>query len=92
MMFYPTNNMDIIIKKNLDKRMGNIAKFYGWLEVNENTPIEVKLMVFENCVFLAILYGCEAWGNIKCIEKRLLTMEMKVYREAGDSKVQARAP
>jgi hypothetical protein len=80
MMFYPTNDMDFIIQKNIDNRIGNIAKFYGWLEVNENTPIEVKLMVFDNCVFSAILYGSEAWGDIKCIEKQLAKMELKALK------------
>ena len=80
MMFYPTNDMDTIIQKNIDKRMGNIAKFYGWLEVNENTPIEVKLMVFDTCMWLAILYGCETWGDIKCIENRLSKIESKALK------------
>ena len=32
--------------------MHNIHKFYGWLEVNINTPIEVKLLVLYSGVFL----------------------------------------
>ena len=57
MLFYPTSNTDTIMLKNLNKRMGNISKFYGWLEVNDNTPIEIKLLVLDNCMLCAILHG-----------------------------------
>ena len=80
MMFYPTKDVDIIITKNFNKRMGNISKFYGWLEVNENTPIENKLMVLDNCVFYSILHGVEMWGDISCIAKKLQSTEMKAVK------------
>ena len=57
-----------------------MSKFYGWLEVNENTPIEVKLVVLDNCVFTAILYGVETWGDISCIEKELINIETKALK------------
>ena len=66
MFFFPTNDITKIITMNMKKRKGSIAKFYAWLHINENTPIEVKLMVLDNCMFNAILYGVETWGNISC--------------------------
>ena len=57
-----------------------MSKFYGWLEVNENTPIEVKLVVLDNCVFTAILYGVETWGDISCIEKEMINIETKALK------------
>ena len=40
MSFLPTNDFDKILLYNINKIMFHIAKYYGWLEVNENTPIE----------------------------------------------------
>ena len=56
MEFFPTNDINRIILRNLDKRATYISKFYSWLQINENTPIEVKLMVSDNYVFGAIFY------------------------------------
>ena len=64
MIFFPTNDTNKIILRNFNKRMVHVAKFYAWLDVNVNTPLEVKLMVLDNCVFSAILYGVECWGDI----------------------------
>ena len=77
MLFYPTDNINDIILRNWNKRIGNISKFYAWLEINNNTPIEVKLLLLDNCMFSSILYGIETWGNISCIEKKLIDVEMK---------------
>jgi len=46
---------------------GNICKFYAWLELNDSTPIEVKLLVLDNCFFNSVLYGIEAWGDVECV-------------------------
>ena len=80
MSFFPTNSIEEIVKFNVNKRMWHVAKFYGWLEVNENTPIESKLHVLDQCVFGAYLYASECWGNISYIEKKLLTTEMLLLK------------
>ena len=56
MLFYPTDNINDIILRNWNKRIGNISKFYAWLEINNNTPIELKLLVLDNCMFSLILW------------------------------------
>ena len=60
MYFYPTDNINDTILKNINKRMAHVAKFYAWLEVNEHTPVGIKLLVLDSCVFGALLYGVEA--------------------------------
>ena len=67
MNFIPTNDMKKIIDKNLNMEMFNVAKFYGWLENNDVTPIEIKLRVLDNCMFSALLYGSETWGDFSCV-------------------------
>ena len=44
MAFLPTNNLRKIITFNIDNRMKHV-KVYAWLEVNENIPVETKLLV-----------------------------------------------
>ena len=56
------------------------CKFYSWLEVNEETPIETKLLVLDNCIFSSILYAVETWGDIICIEKKLRKIEQKALK------------
>ena len=80
MLFFPTKNINEILKRNLNKRMGNISKFYAWLDVNTDTPVEVKLMVLYNCMFSAILYGVETWGDISYIEDLLLSIELTALK------------
>ena len=80
MLFLATNLLSIILKYNISKRMMHIAKYYAWLDINENTPIETKLNVFDSCCMQALLYGCEAWGDISCIEEKLVATEMKVLK------------
>ena len=77
-LFFPTDIITDIIAKNLNKRVGNISKFYAWL--NSNTPIDVKLIVLDNCLFSSISYGVETWGEVSCIEKKLLDIEMKALK------------
>ena len=60
--------------------MHNIHKFYGWLEVNTNTPIEVKLLVLYSGVFSALLYGVETWEDIELIKKEILSIEIKALK------------
>ena len=60
--------------------MKHIAKYYAWLDINENTPIETKLLVLDNCCFNALLYACEVWGDISYIESRLSMLETKLLK------------
>ena len=57
---YHTNILHDIILYNINKRMFNVAKFKAWLDVNEDTPFSIKLLVLDNCVLAAILHGCRA--------------------------------
>ena len=79
-LFFPTDSITDIIANNLNKIVGNISKFYAWLEINCNTHIDVKLIVLDNCLFSSILYGVETWGHVSCIEKKLLDIEMKALK------------
>ena len=40
---------------NLNERISNLCKLYSWVEVNEETPIEMKLLVPNNCIFNSML-------------------------------------
>ena len=60
--------------------MGSITKFYTWLDNNKNTPIEITLMILDNCMFSTILYGVETWGDITCVEDKLSKIEMKALK------------
>ena len=78
--FLPTINIDMIISFNVDDRKHNWVKFYGWLDDNAETPIEIKLLVLDNCLFCSILYGFEVFGNIECVEKELRVAEQKALK------------
>ena len=80
MLFFPTDDTNFIIEKNIKKRMVHVAKFYAWLEINETTPIDVKLLVWDCCVLCAILYACECWGDLSFLEKYLVDMETKALK------------
>lgn len=60
--------------------MAHVAKFYAWLEVNEHTPVGIKLLVLDSCVFGALLYGVEAWGDVSHIEDKLRKIELKALK------------
>ena len=77
-----TNKLREIIEFNVNKRMFNVAKYKSWLEVNKNTPFGIKLLVLDNCALAAILYGCEAWGDVSFILKRLETIELDLLKSA----------
>ena len=78
--FLPTIDVDRIITFNIDDRFHNWVRFYEWLEVNEETPVEIKVLVLDNCLFNSILYAAEVFGNVKCIEKKLRLAEQKALR------------
>ena len=59
MKFFPTDNCEEIIKFNIKDRAGRLCKFYAWLEDNDDTPIEIKLLVLDTCLFNSLLYGVE---------------------------------
>ena len=78
--FLPTNDVEKIIIFNIDDRFSQWCKFYAWLEVNDETPIEVKLLVLDACLFTCILYAVEVFGDISCVEKKLRLAEQKALR------------
>ena len=47
MLFICSNDITEISIANLKHRAFNIKKFYDWIEINENTPIKVKLQVLD---------------------------------------------
>ena len=61
--------------------MKHIAKYYAWLDISENPPIETKLLVLDNCCFNALLYACEVCvGDVSYIGSRLSTLETKLLK------------
>ena len=72
MFMYPTNDITDIVQRNFNKRMVNFAKFHAWLSVNELTPIDNKLKVYDSCVLGAVLHGSEYWGDVSYIESKLM--------------------
>lgn len=44
-----------IITKNINLRSKCISKFYSWLELNGNTPNEIRLLILDT--FGCLLYG-----------------------------------
>ena len=78
--FIPCSTMKTILIRNINDRMHNVHKFYGWLEANKNTPIEVKLLVLDSGVFAALLYGAEAWGDISAVKNKLQYIELKALK------------
>ena len=55
-------------------------KFYAWLQYNNLTPIKIKLLVLYNCVFSAILYGAETWGDLASIREKILKVERQALK------------
>ena len=76
----PTNDIERIIIFNIDDRFRNWCKFYAWLEVNDETPIEIKLLVLDACLLSVILYAVEVFGDMSCVEKKLRLAEQKALR------------
>ena len=75
-----TNNVKNLIKFNLKKKMYNIAKFYEWIQLNEDTPFKIKLNVLYSCLPSLLLYSSEAWGDITSIQKQILEIERKAIK------------
>ena len=60
------------IVANIENRKFNIKKYYDWLDLNENTPIKIKIKVLYTCMFPAtILYASETWWLNNKIEEML---------------------
>jgi hypothetical protein len=77
-----TNKLHDIIMYNLNKRIFNVAKYKAWLDVNEHTPFSVKLLVLDNCVLSAILYGFETWGDLSAFRVKLQSIELDLLKAA----------
>lgn len=77
---FHTNDIMDMVNRNLNSRMFNLSKFYSWLEINEHTPIKVKLLVLDSCMFNALLYSCETWGDITPIKSRILKIEREALK------------
>ena len=75
-----SNDIHEIIEKNLSSKMFNIAKFYAWLEYNEQTPFFVKMKVLYSCLFQSILYSAEAWGDLRKVKTILISTEVKALK------------
>ena len=80
MLFLPTNELNKMISLNISKIMVNVAKYYDWLEVNDNTPIDIKLLVMDQCMFMSLLYDIETWGDISSFEDQIRKIELDVLK------------
>ena len=78
-----TSSDDIVdhIRSNLSHRKFNISKFYSWLAINEETPIKIKLQVYNSCMLASYLYGCECWFKIDAVSDLLLIEERKILKK-----------
>ena len=80
MKFIASNNIVSHIKKNFNDRAFNIAKYYDWLDINELTPVKIKVQVLYTCMFSSYLYGAEAWYRIDDVSEQLLLLERKLLK------------
>ena len=80
MKYVASNDQTVHIKENLQWRSLNIHKFYEWLHVNDDTPIQTKLEVLGACMFSAYLYGVETWYKIDEVGDDLLLLERKFLK------------
>ena len=78
--FIPRSTMENILIKNLNDRMHNVHKFYGWVEVNTNTPIEVKFLVLDSGYFLLCCIVLRPGGDILGIKNKLISIELKALK------------
>ena len=65
---------------NLSKRAFHIKLFTDWLEINEMTPISIKIQVLYLCMFAAYLYGAECWWKIDAVKEKILLIERKMLK------------
>ena len=75
-----TDDIYKLIENNIKSKMFNAAKFYAWLAYNEPTPFFIKIKVLYGCMFAALLYSAEAWGDLSLVEKSLLATERKALK------------
>ena len=80
LLFICSNILIEHIRANINNRMGNLHKLYAWLQFNTLTPITIKLLVLYNCVFQAILYAAETWGDISEVSERILLIERQALK------------
>ena len=59
MLIVPINDITEIIVANLKHRSYLVQKYFDWIEINENTPIKIKLKILDSCMLSAYLYGVE---------------------------------
>ena len=74
------NSVSEILRFHFKMKMVHVSSFYSWLDVNRDTPIKIKLQVLYGCMFQAILYSSEAWGDIDFISDDLRKMEKKALK------------
>ena len=79
-LFINSNILAEHIAANINNRMWNMHKFYAWLEYNLDTPIKIKLLVLYNCVFSAILYAAETWGDMTMTKEKILQTERQALK------------
>ena len=75
-----SNNIIEHIKHNLKHRAYHEHKYFDWLAVNEGTPIRFKIQVLYTCMFMAYLYGAEAWWAINKVSEQILKIERKLLK------------
>ena len=68
------------ILKNVTYRKVHLHKFYAWLEDNEYTPIQIKLLVLYGCVFAAMFYCSETWYEIDTVAEDILLLERQALK------------
>lgn len=54
--FNASNNIILHMKNNLRDRMFHVNKYYEWQNVNENTPVKIKVQVLYSCMFNTSLW------------------------------------
>ena len=69
-----------LITYNVEKKKFNTVKFYAWLQINRDTPFMIKMRVLYGCMFTAIIYSCEAWGDVRHLGEMMLGMERKALK------------
>ena len=75
-----TSEVTKLVEYNFTKKKMNIGKFYAWLQINHNTPFPLKMKILYNCMFPALLYSSEIWGDLRCLENELLLIERKALK------------
>ena len=61
MKFIPTNISEVILKPSLSHRKGIVFKFFVWSEESKDIPTEIRLLVFDFCLFQSLRYAVETW-------------------------------